>query len=150
MTLSKSLKDNKGLKTGLSSKSHGQGTCEGALWYFVSGLFFQWVHWVFRVGCFFHGSIAYKEQAIGLGSWDLGNKGARSKPSALCHAPRAIPECYLWSGRAHYPAGSGRGYVSKHPHECQDPKFPSRTLRCNKKILLHTLFVSGFNFEKWF
>ena len=47
----------------------------------------------------------------------------------LCHVPRVIPEQILWCFGAHWFA---RGPLAM--MVCQDPRFPSRTLYCNKMI----------------
>ena len=80
--------------------------------------------------------------------WDLGNLEAQSTPWALYCVHRAVPDHCLLCVRAHYPAWwpmpSGRivmtwgsGWVVRvkwHSHDCQHPRFPSRTLNCDEMI----------------
>ena len=86
-----------------------------------------------------------------LSDRDLGNLGIGSMPLALRHVPWIIPDQLC--GRAHCPSKGGHYHwgsamtmlliwftlmfgclmcVKQYSHECQDPRFPRRTLHCNK------------------
>ena len=87
--------------------------------------------------------------------WDLGNLEAQSTPWALYCVPQAVPEQCLQGVRGHCPAGgplpSGSVVVMRGctwsttvfgwvvrvkwcSHECQQPRFPHRTLYCDEMI----------------